>query len=101
MARLSDHDQRDAEHVLRSEITIILARYARRMADRGKAYITEAIAEAVKSGKEIDGVTIGRTAAARVKAEYFAASTPEPAIEAAAVGALGTGVDFDKDSSNQ
>lgn len=82
MARLSDHDQRDAEHALRSEIALILARYARRMAVKGKAYITEAIAQAAKEGKDVDGITIGRIAAERVKAEYFATFKPEDAIEA-------------------
>lgn len=84
MARLSDHDQRDAEHALRAEITLVLARYARRMADKGKAYITEAISKAAKEGENVDGTSIGRAAADRVKAEYFATSTPDPAIEAVA-----------------
>lgn len=83
MARMSDHDKRDSEHALRAEIGLILQKYARRMLDQGKAYITEAIAQATKEGSEIDGTEIGRTAAARVKAEYFATSTPEPAINAA------------------
>lgn len=88
MARLSDHDQRDAEHVLRTEITLILQRYGRRMADKGKAYITEAMSQMAKEGKDVDGSTIGRIAAERVKAEYFATSSkPEPAIEASATAA--------------
>lgn len=94
MARLSDHDQRDAEHALRAEITLELARYARRMADKGKAIITEAISQAVREGKDIDGTAIGRAAAARVKAEYFATSKPEPALETRATSPareIGTG----------
>ena len=90
MARLTDHDQRDAEHVLRAETTLILARYARRMLANGKAYITEAIAEAIKEGRDIDGIAIGRAAAERVKAEYFAPpGRPEAAIEATATPAAG------------
>ncbi len=84
MARLSDHDKRDAEHALRVEIGLVLAKYARRMLDQGKAYITDAIAQENKEGKEVDGTEIGRTAATRVKTEYFAANTPEPAIETTA-----------------
>jgi hypothetical protein len=86
MARLTDHDQRDAEHALRAEISLVLMRYARRMMVQGKAYITEEVANATKNGEELDGTTIGRTAAAKVRAEYFATSSkPEPAIEASPV----------------
>lgn len=81
MARLTDHDQRDAEHALRSEVALVLARYARRMLAQGKAYITEEIAQAVKEGRDLDGLTIGRAAADKVKAEYFTSRKPEPAIE--------------------
>ena len=84
MARLSDHDQRDAEDVLRAEIRLILARYARRMLEKGKAYITEAVAQAAKDEGDVDGNEIGRAAAARVRAEYFAPSKPEAAIETGA-----------------
>ena len=84
MARLSDHDKRDAEHALRAETTLILAKYARRMLEQGKAYITDAMAQANKEGKEIDGTEIGRTAAARVKADYFATEEPTRAIETSA-----------------
>ncbi len=86
--RLSDHDQRDAEHALRAEITLLLAKYARRMLAQGKAYITEEIARGNKEGAEIDGTAIGRAAAERVKVEYFRTSgSPESAIEATATSA--------------
>lgn len=84
MARNSDHDKRDAEHVLRCYVAMELSPYGRRMLDRGKAYITDAIADAEKEGKGIDGKQIGRTAAAKVIAEYFAPGAPQPAIETTA-----------------
>jgi len=72
MARLSDHDVRDAEHALRTEIALIVGQYARRMLEAGKAHIQTALEEASKTeGAEVDGVAIGRTAAARAAAPYF------------------------------
>jgi hypothetical protein len=85
MARLTDHDQRDAEHALRSEIGLALAQYSRRMLAKGKATITEEIAQASKEGKEnLNGITIGKAAAKEVIAEYFAVSKPQAAIDVAA-----------------
>lgn len=97
MARLTDHDQRDAEHVLRAEIGLALARYSRRMLDKGKAYITEAIAQSAKEGSTLDGPTIGRTAAQRVKAEYFVAK-PESVVEVNATRQLDSGEDNEPES---
>ena len=71
MARLSDHDVRDAEDALRSEIRLVVNRYIRRMGELGKAYIQEAVEEAVKNGELVDGTAIGRAAAARAASDYF------------------------------
>ena len=91
MARLNDQDTRDAEHALRAEIALHLARYARRMLAQGKAYITEDIAKAAKEGGEVDGLTIGRAAAAKVRAEYFSTSVkPAPAIDIAETSSAGS-----------
>ena len=68
MARLSDHDVRDAEHALRAEIALIVGRYTRRMLEMGKAHIQEAI-ESEKG--DVDGTAIGRTAAQRAAFPYF------------------------------
>lgn len=71
MARLTDHDLRDAEHALRAELALIAGRYARRMLEMGKAHIQEAIEEAQKGGIDVDGTSIGRAAASRAAAPYF------------------------------
>lgn len=71
MARLSDHDIRDAEHALRMELALVVSRYTRRMTELGKAKIQEAIEQAVKDGREIDGTAIGRAAAAEAASDYF------------------------------
>lgn len=85
MARANDHDQRDAEHALRAEIGLHLARYSRRMLAQGQAYIADAIAQAVRAGEEIDGHTIGRAAAAKARMEFFKTSIkPAPPIESSA-----------------
>jgi hypothetical protein len=84
MARLTDHDTRDAEDALRKELSLIFGRYVRRMLSEGKAHIVEGIAEASKEEGEIDGIAIGRAAAARVTAKYFAVAKPKAAIEASA-----------------
>lgn len=86
MARLTDHDVRDAEHALRMEITLVIARYTRRMVELGKAFIQEAIEEANREGVIVDGTAIGRTAAARAAQDYFgglagSVGTFTPAIE--------------------
>ena len=90
MARLSDHDQRDAEHRARMEVRLAFARYIRRMDDKAKAYITEAISQANKeTGGNVDGVTIGAAAAQRVIAEFLGAGKPQSAIDIAADCATG------------
>ena len=86
MARLTDHDVRDAEHALRMELALVVGRYVRRMTEMGKAYIQEAIEEAAKEGKIIDGSTVGREAAARAALDYFGglAGKPTAVIEGSA-----------------
>lgn len=84
MARLSDHDVRDAEHALRMEITLILARYARRLQEAGKAHIQQEIERAAREEEEVDGTAIGRAAAAEAARDYFgglAGAAPQKAIE--------------------
>ena len=84
MARLSDHDVRDAEHALRAEISLIVGRYTRRMLEMGKAHIQEAIEKAAKEGDDVDGSSIGREAASRAAAPYFgdlAGAAPLPVLE--------------------
>jgi hypothetical protein len=61
------------------------------MAEKGKAYIVEEIAQAVKEGKDVDGAAIGQTAVERVIAEYFTSAKAEAAIEAAALKEIGSG----------
>lgn len=84
MARLTDHDVRDAEDALRKELALIWGRYARRMLEMGKAFAQEAIEAAAKEGRDIDGTAIGRAAAERAAFDYFgglAGATPRAAIE--------------------
>ena len=83
MARLTDHDIRDAEHALRMELTLVVARYVRRMTEMGKAYIQEEIETANKMGVGVDGTAIGRSAAERAAADYFGglAGKPQSALE--------------------
>lgn len=69
MARLSDHTLRDAEHALRTEITLILGQYGRRMLEMGKAHIQEAIESSEED--DVNGTAIGRTAAQRAATPYF------------------------------
>ncbi len=79
MARLTDHDVRDAEHALRTEIALVVGQYTRRMAEMGKAYIQEALEEAAREGVEVDGVAIGREAATRAAFPYFGGLAGHPA----------------------
>lgn len=83
MARLTDHDVRDAEHALRTELALLVGRYVRRMAEMGKAYIQEEIEQAGKEGRLVDGTAIGRSAAERAAFDYFGglAGKPQAAIE--------------------
>lgn len=71
MARLTDHDVRDAEAALRCEISKLIGRYVRRMNEMGKAHIQEAIEEAARNGDHIDGTKIGEEAARRAAFPYF------------------------------
>lgn len=71
MARLTDHDVRDAEHALRTEIAIIVGRYTRRMNEMGKALIQEALESAQQEDANVDGTAIGRAAAHRAAEPYF------------------------------
>ncbi len=71
MARLSDHDLRDAEHALRAELALLVGQYVRRMAELGKAFIQEEIETASKDGGDINGTAIGRAAAERAAFSYF------------------------------
>lgn len=91
MARLSDHDVRDAEHALRAEIALIVGRYTRRMLEMGKAHIQEDIESA---GEEaIDGTAIGRAAARRAAFPYFgelAGEAPKATIESGAAKDAGS-----------
>lgn len=82
MARLSDHDLRDAEDALRAEIGLVVKRYIRRMLEMGKAHIQEAIEEANKNGDPVDGTSVGRQAAARAASDYFG---PLPGAEYPAI----------------
>ena len=86
MARLSDHDIRDAEHALRMELTLVVARYTRRMTELGKALIQEEIESAIKEGRSVDGTAIGRAAASRAASDYFGGlpGAEHAAIESAA-----------------
>lgn len=84
MARLSDHDIRDAEDALRVEVGLVVKRYIRRMVELGKAHIQEEIELAHKEGREVDGTAVGRAAAARAASDYFgglAGVAPQPVIE--------------------
>ena len=78
MARLTDHDVRDAEHAARLACAEVLGKYQRRIAEMSKAYIMEAIEKHVESGEEgeIDGSAIGREAARRAIAPYFPHMVP-------------------------
>jgi len=71
MARLTDHDVRDAEHALRTEIALLVGQYTRRMGELGKAHVQEAIEEASRNGDHINGTAIGREAARRAAHAYF------------------------------
>ena len=85
MAALSDHDRRDAEHVARMEIAILLQRYRRRLDEAAKLYVKEKLDEAARDGGAVDPVELGRTAAAHAISPYFGIdAAPRAAIEAPA-----------------
>ncbi len=88
MARVTDHDTRDAEHASRMEIAVVVGPYIRRMNEMAKAYIQEAIEEATKGEQSVDGTAIGRAAALRAAAAYFTlADKPREIIEGTAASA--------------
>jgi hypothetical protein len=85
LAALSDHDRRDAEHVARMEVAILLQRYRRRLDEAAKLYVGEKLDEGARDGRAIDPVELGRAAAAHAIAPYFGIdSAPRAAIEASA-----------------
>jgi phage gpG-like protein len=91
LARLTDHDVRDAEHALRAEIALLVGRYTRRIMEQGKAIIQTDLEAAGRSEEAVDGTAIGRAAAERAALEYFgglAGSTPHAVIEGGTHSAL-------------
>lgn len=90
MARLTDHDVRDAEDALRKELSLIVGRYMRRMLEMGKAHVQEALETAVKEGTNVDGTSLGRTAAERAAFPYFGglAGKQHDVVEGAASHAI-------------
>lgn len=85
MPSVSDHIHRDAYHTARSEIRVHIARFTRRMDEQAKAHIQSAIESAEHEGAVIDGLEIGREAAARSIASYMEIGEPQPAIDAGEV----------------
>jgi hypothetical protein len=86
MARLSDHDFRDAQASLNAEIRLLIGQYVRRMAETGKAYIQEELELAEKEEVDVNGTAIGRAAAEKAARDWFngyglAGSQPHAAIE--------------------
>ena len=70
MPSVSDHVRRDAGHASRTLIRIRVMQYVRRMDDEAKSDIDQAIAEATREGRAIDGSKIGAEAANRALASY-------------------------------
>ena len=84
MPSVSDHVRRDAEHAARADIRVQISRFIRRMDEQAKAHIAEALAAAEASGEPIDGLAIGREAAAQAIAVYMDSGEPQAAIDAPA-----------------
>ncbi len=82
MPSVSDHVRRDAEHAARMDIRVHIHRFIRRMDEQAKAHIAAAIEAAEASGDVVDGLAIGREAAARAVATYMDAGEPQAAIDA-------------------
>ena len=78
---LADHVRRDAEHAARSDIRLHVHRFIRRMDGEAKAAIAAAIEEAEANGEPVDGLEIGRQAAARAIGRYMATGEPQAAID--------------------
>lgn len=78
MARLTDHDIRDAEHAARLACAEVLGKYQRRIAEMSKALIQERIEKAAEEGNnDVDGSAIGRAAAYEAIAPYFPEQVPK------------------------
>lgn len=71
MARLTDHDVRDAQDALRKEVSLLVNLYIRRILEMGKAHIQEAIETAIKEDRDVNGTAIGREAAEKAARDYF------------------------------
>ena len=87
MARLTDHDVRDAEHALRSEIALLTGLYQRRMLEEGKAYIQTELEKAAREEVDVNGTSIGRAAAQSASVAYFgglAGHAPRQIVESSA-----------------
>ena len=82
MPSVSDHVRRDAEHAARSDIRVQISRFIRRMDEQAKAHIAAVIEQAEASGDVIDGLEIGREAAARAIGSYMGEGEPQAAIDA-------------------
>ena len=82
MARLTDHDVRDAESRVRAEIRVYFGKYERRALELGKAFVQESI-ETHDEADDFDGDAIGREVAKRALA-YVVGSLeqkPPPTID--------------------
>jgi hypothetical protein len=84
MPSVSDHVRRDAEHAARSDIRVQISRFIRRMDEQAKAHIQYAIERAEASGEVVDGLAIGREAAARAIGSYMDGGEPQAALDSPA-----------------
>ena len=82
MSRISDHIRRDAEHAARSDVSVALQKYTRRILEHAYAFIAESLTSAQHG--QIDGESIGRDAAASALREYMQPGSPRKALEAKA-----------------
>lgn len=85
MPSVSDHIRRDAEHAARSDIRVVMMKYVRRLDEKAKAAIADAIANA-EPGAELNGTDIGRDAAAQAVADLIG-SEPYDAVDGTASAA--------------
>jgi mevalonate pyrophosphate decarboxylase len=88
MARLSDHDRRDAEHAARAKIAVSLQRFRRRMDELAKAHIAEQMEQAQAKGEAIDGTAAGEAAANLAINAFIGDGKPEAAIDSTTAPAL-------------
>lgn len=70
MPSQSDHVRRDAGHAARYLIRIRISQYLRRLDDEAKSYIEQAIADATREGKLVDGSVVGALAANNALSSY-------------------------------